>query len=391
MNKPVHERAWHLPWRGEQVPHALVDITRRCSISCRSCYNTVDGTDKPLDDVKAEIRQLAAMRRLNSISIVGGEPTLHPDLPEIIRFIRSLGLHAELFTNGLFLDEQMVERLARSGLDMAFIHLQTGQKRPDLPEAYSLADVAALLREKVQLLHRHGIDAGLTMTAYRDRPDELAWAIDSCLGMPHLNYLLVTLDRDVHNMSMLEGNIDSGIACCDPVESPGPAPDSVAMTQMVETMECERGLLPFCFLGSNVDRCDPRWVSFMAVCAYEQDTLQERVSLRASMVEKLYLRLELVIKGRYPFYTRQHQGMLTLQVVLNSLFGGRFLANLRFLVRSLGRRLDIRTKRILLQSLAHVASDGQLVHCAHCPDAVLKDGQLVPVCICDRITPGVRC
>jgi radical SAM family protein len=388
MNEPVHKKAWHLPWQGRQVPHALVDITRRCTVSCRSCYNTADGTDKPLDDVKAEIRQLSTMRNLNSISIVGGEPTLHPGLPEIIRFIRSMDLHAELFTNGLALDEQMIARLARSGLDMAFIHLQTGQKRPDLPEAYSLADVEGLLKEKVALLRRNGIDAGLTMTAYRDRPDELSWAIDRCLGWPHLNYLLVTLDRDVHNMSMLEGNIDSGIACCDSLESNGTDVDRFAMTALVETMERERGLLPFCYLGSNIDRCDPRWISFMAVCAYERDTLKEQVSLRASMVEKLYLRLDLVLRGRYPFYTRQHQGMLKLQVVLNSFFGGRFLANLTFLAKSLGKQLDVRTKRILFQSLAYVGSDGQLVHCAHCPDAVLKNGRLVPVCICDRVIPN---
>jgi pyruvate formate-lyase activating enzyme-like uncharacterized protein len=217
----VHVNAWHLPWQGKQVPHALVDITRRCTVSCQSCYNTADGSDKPLDDVKAEIGQLAAMRNLNSISIVGGEPTLHPELPEIIRFIRNMGLHAELFTNGLNLDGQLVTRLAQAGLDMAFIHLQSGQMRPDLPESYSLADVAGLLKEKVALLHQHGIDAGLTMTAYRDRPDELAWAIDSCLGMPGLNYLLVTLDRDVQNMSLLRGNIDVGLPAVNPRNAAG--------------------------------------------------------------------------------------------------------------------------------------------------------------------------
>jgi hypothetical protein len=159
------------------------------------------------------------------------------------------------------------------------------------------------------------------------------------------------------------------------------------MTTMVETMERERGLLPFCYLGSNIDRCDPRWVSFMTVCAYERGVLKGQLSLRASLLEKLYLRLELAVKGRYPFYTRQHSGLLKLQVVLNSFLGGRFLANLMFLGRSLGRQLDIRTKRILFQALASVGSDGRLVHCAHCPDAVLKDGQLVPVCICDRVIP----
>jgi len=385
MSGVVHRKSWHLPWQGEQVPHALLDITRRCTISCRSCYNTDDGEDKPLADVQAEIRQLSALRRLTSISIVGGEPTLHPDLPEIIGYIRSLGLHAELFTNGVLLDDAMASRLAQAGLEVAFLHIQTGQKRPDLPEVSSRSDRERLLEEKVMLLARQGIDAGLSITAYHDSLDELSWTIDCCLKMPGLNYLLVTLDRDVRAMPDLEGNILDGITCRDAARHLEMVTDKIDMTTMVGDMKRERGWLPFCYLGSNIDRADPRWVSYVAICAYEREGLKAHLSLRASLVEKLYLRLELAVKGRYPFFSRQRQGMLKLQLFLNSIFGGRFIANLAFLSRSFRHQHDVSLKKILFQSLAYVDADGRVVHCANCPDAVVKNGRLVPACISDRV------
>lgn len=378
-------KSWHLPWHGEQVPHALLDITRRCTITCRSCYNTDDGGDKPLDEVQAEIRQLSSLRKLTSISIVGGEPTLHPDLPLIIGYIRSLGLHAELFTNGVILDEAMTSKLAQAGLEVAFLHIQAGQKRPDLPENCSRIDREKLLEEKVLLLSRHGIDAGLSITAYHDSSDEVSWAINSCLVLPGLDYLLVTLERDVRNMPEVEGNITDGIICRDKARCSETVTNKFDMAAMAGNMERDRGWLPFCYLGSNIDRADPRWVSYVSICAYERKKLKEQLSLRASLVEKLYLRLELALKGRYPFFSRQRQGMLRLQLFLNSIFGGRFVANLAFLLKSSGHSQNLNLKKILFQSLAYVNAEGRVVHCANCPDAVVKNGRLVPACISDRV------
>ena len=48
-------------------------------------------------------------RVLTGVCITGGEPTLHPDLPDLIRRIRELGYCVKLDTNGS--DPQMLERL----------------------------------------------------------------------------------------------------------------------------------------------------------------------------------------------------------------------------------------------------------------------------------------
>lgn len=386
MRSVIEKNAWRLPWSGKHVPHALLDITRRCNITCRSCYNLEQKTDKTLAEIKAEIDELMSLRRLNALAIVGGEPTLHPSLVKIIAAIHERGLHVELFTNGLLLDDNMVRQLREAGLDMAFLHIQRDQQRSDLPDAL-LASQEKLLDEKIHLLSRHGIDAGLTMTAYDDRSDELQWAIDYLLRTPSLSYLLVTLERDVVGMSEVKGSIAGDM---HHIPGGGTVPQNrtaMDLQMTVEGMHSRRAMPPFCFIGSNVDANDPRWVSFMSVCAYDRGVLVEHLPLRISLIEKLYIHLERMLNGRYPFYSRLQESKLKFHVVLNSLVSGRF-SNLTFVRKTLGRGYRWSAKRILFQSLAYVDGSGRVVHCAHCPDAVLKEGKLVPVCIGDKVRVG---
>ena len=78
-----------LPWTPENVPHAILDILRGCNIRCRDCYNLQPNRIKPLAEIDAQLNALTRLRKLQSISIVGGEPTLHPDLVEIVRQAQS--------------------------------------------------------------------------------------------------------------------------------------------------------------------------------------------------------------------------------------------------------------------------------------------------------------
>ena len=79
-------KAWKLPWQAEMVPHAVIDILRECNIRCRACYNTQPpAKPKPLEHIETELDILLTHRRLSSISLLGGEVTLHPQVFDIIR------------------------------------------------------------------------------------------------------------------------------------------------------------------------------------------------------------------------------------------------------------------------------------------------------------------
>jgi hypothetical protein len=108
-------------------------------------------------------------------------------------------------------------------------------------------------------------------------------------------------------------------------------------------------------------------------------------SLRASWAEKGFVALSRKLNGKYPFFNNPDQTLLKSQLFLNSLLGGSLIKNLDFVSKTIGRKMTLSGKRILFQAPAEVSHDGSVVYCYHCPDAVLKSGRLVPVCISDRV------
>lgn len=89
----------------------------QCQLNCEACYKSGDGKPKrgkamPLQDATSYIGQ-AQEAGFQEIVLIGGEPTLHPDLLEIVEFTRyEEGLKPILCTNGIRLaDKAVVERL----------------------------------------------------------------------------------------------------------------------------------------------------------------------------------------------------------------------------------------------------------------------------------------
>ena len=93
---------------------------RRCNLACTYC-NEFDDFSKPvpLEEMKKRLDLLADMGT-SIITISGGEPLMHPDLPEIIRHIRRHGMIAGMITNGFLLDKNTIGKLNDAGLE----HLQ---------------------------------------------------------------------------------------------------------------------------------------------------------------------------------------------------------------------------------------------------------------------------
>ncbi|WP_461210677.1 radical SAM protein [Desulfocurvus sp. DL9XJH121] len=82
-------------------------VTYRCNLACSYCFARELHTEYP-DDLSPEnfARLLAWMRGagMPSVAFIGGEPTLHPRLVEMIAETVDAGTAAVLFTNGLFPD-----------------------------------------------------------------------------------------------------------------------------------------------------------------------------------------------------------------------------------------------------------------------------------------------
>jgi MoaA/NifB/PqqE/SkfB family radical SAM enzyme len=92
-------------------------VIRRCNLSCGYCSEYDKSSDPvPVEILEAQLRKLKELGAFG-ISLTGGEPTLHPELPRLIRTCRELRfLRTGMISNGFFLRPAMIEALNKAGL-----------------------------------------------------------------------------------------------------------------------------------------------------------------------------------------------------------------------------------------------------------------------------------
>jgi radical SAM protein with 4Fe4S-binding SPASM domain len=107
-----------------------IALTYRCQNRCTFCYASAPdrGPEVPemtTGEVKRILDVIVDDARVPTVSFTGGEPTLRPDLPELIAYAKSRRLRTNLITNGLRCGANgYVERLATAGLDSAQVSLE---------------------------------------------------------------------------------------------------------------------------------------------------------------------------------------------------------------------------------------------------------------------------
>ncbi len=88
-----------------------------CDFRCPYCHNfeLVTGEAKPLMDDE-ELFAFLEKRHglLDGVAITGGEPSMHPGLPDLLRRIREMGFMTKLDTNGYH--PEVLEKILEEGL-----------------------------------------------------------------------------------------------------------------------------------------------------------------------------------------------------------------------------------------------------------------------------------
>ena len=92
-------------------------VIRRCNLSCGYCSEYDKTSDPvPVEVLEAQLRRLKELGTFG-ISLTGGEPTLHPELPRLIRTCRELRFYRTgMITNGFLLRPELIETLNQAGL-----------------------------------------------------------------------------------------------------------------------------------------------------------------------------------------------------------------------------------------------------------------------------------
>lgn len=110
---------------------AHIVIIRRCNLSCGYCNEYDDKSPPvPYETLERRLRKLRALRTW-MLCMTGGEPTLHPDLPRLIRRATDLGFRRrQIITNGYRLTRRLVEALNDAGLSDLQISVDGVKRNP---------------------------------------------------------------------------------------------------------------------------------------------------------------------------------------------------------------------------------------------------------------------
>lgn len=135
-----------------------IQVTRECNQRCRFCSNPPSGHAASIGELTAQVDDLVA-RGCEGIILTGGEPTLFPELPSLVRHVASRGLPPRVITNGQELaDGPLLDELLAAGL--RHVHVSIYSFREKVQDA--LTENPGGLRRTLRALERLGARAKST-------------------------------------------------------------------------------------------------------------------------------------------------------------------------------------------------------------------------------------
>lgn len=162
---------------------ALLEVNEHCNLTCPVCFagsSPVHQGTRSLAEIEAMMDALVASEgEADLLQISGGEPTLHPQILEILALAKSKPIrHLMLNTNGVRIarDRDFVARLA--GLAPGFeVYLQFDSLRPAALKALRGADLTRIRRQALENLEAAGISTTLVAVIKKGVNDDEVDAI----------------------------------------------------------------------------------------------------------------------------------------------------------------------------------------------------------------------
>lgn len=186
------------------------NITRLCNLKCTHCYlpaGFVDTDEFPHGyHRESELTQSECFRVIDEIAeinphilliLTGGEPLLRPDILEISKYASDTGFLVVMGTNGVLLNDEVVEKMQKHGVTGAGLSIDSIQpsqhdKFRGMPGAWkaTMNGVEALKRAHLDFL----VQTSVTQWNYEEIPEIVEFAYQ--IGAKVLNlYFLVRTGR----------------------------------------------------------------------------------------------------------------------------------------------------------------------------------------------------
>ncbi len=391
-----------IPFEGRHVPHIVIEVNQKCNISCRACYKDKQNITKPLEEVLKEIDLAIEKRNISLITLAGGEPILHPQLSEIIRYGCSKGVQMQFLSNGYALTDEKLQEYKKAGLKEVFLHIDRGQRRPDIRPVQAERELNDLRLKILERISRNGIVPSLVATLYKDTLKDLPDLIEFALQNPYSVRFLLTCCTDFEKLEphfadeeILGETFELQIS-----DSPVPSQEKLK-NQEVHIQEVKAvlknifGMAPFGFIPSNRDARDERWLMYHSFSIQLADGSFRYLHLAPVFGKLVRGKIEATKKkGEKISFGKIMNTAKCIQLCLAyAVFSKNpeiLFSTLSFLRHLLKPGAKIRYKDFTVQQPPTLSADGKLEYCKDCPDATIRNGVMMPVCMVDYLSPAQR-
>ncbi|MGE5125096.1 MAG: radical SAM protein [Betaproteobacteria bacterium] len=342
-------------------PHLTLEPTRRCNLACRLCYTRDKGHVKSLAAVRQELDFACRRRRLHAVTLVGGEPTLHDGIVELVAEVKRRGLVCQVLTNGLTLQSEggdlLLQNLIGAGLDKIALHVDGGQGHPDVEAVrerlFDRCEAARLL-------------FSLSLTVYPEAEGEIPALVRRYARYRYFDGILAVLGRD-------PGRLE---------------PHGPMLEAQHRALASRLGLAPSGYVPSSAGDDEAFWLVYLYFVRADTGRtfgLSPRLQRAGRAVGR-------ALTGRHwlvpTFDPRRAPGRFLLLGALDVLLDPRRVGSFLGMLHGRGALASLRSHYIAIQRPPEIdPGSGELVLCYHCPDATVRNGRLTPVCLADFVSP----
>ncbi len=176
-----HRKLYRLPWNLSDNAISWLEPTSQCNLACDGCYReNITNSHKPLAVVREEIDTFLRLRTVDGISIAGGDPLMHPEIVEIVRYVAERGVKPILNTNGNVLTMELLRELKKAGVYGFTFHVDSKQGRPRWKDKNEVELNELRLQYAEMLAEVGNISCSFNSTVYEDTlqyvPDLVEWS-----------------------------------------------------------------------------------------------------------------------------------------------------------------------------------------------------------------------
>lgn len=190
MNRTFDNRNYYrIPWNLADNAITWLEPTKNCNLYCDGCYRKNETDHKSVDKIREELEIFTKLRRTDGVSIAGGDPLTHPDILEIVRIVKNLGIKPIVNTNGLALTPELLKELKKAGVFGFTFHIDSKQQRPHWKGKTEIELNELRLYYAEMLAKEKNISCSFNATVYGDTlqyvPDIVEW------GQKHIDIVHV--------------------------------------------------------------------------------------------------------------------------------------------------------------------------------------------------------